>query len=47
MAAKKKKTAPKKKRAPRGVKTTAIAVADMPEKERIERAQHLETIPLP
>ena len=47
MAAKKKKTAPKKKRAPRGVKTTAIAVADMTEKERIERAQHLETIHLP
>ena len=42
MAVKKKAT--KKKR--RG-KTTAIAVADMTEKERIQRAQHLETIHLP
>ena len=41
MAAKKK---PRKKR---NVKTTAIAVADMTESERIERAQHLETIHLP
>ena len=41
MAAKKK---PRKKR---NIKTTAIAVADMTEKERIERAQHLETIHLP
>ena len=39
-----KKKAAKRKR--RG-KTTAIAVADMTEKERIERAQHLETIHLP
>mgnify|MGYP003134827387 CR=1 FL=1 len=44
---KKKATAKKKKRLPRGVKTTAIAVADMSENERIERAQHLETIHLP
>ena len=43
----KKKTTPKKKRLPRNVKTTAIAVADMTESERIERAQHLETIHLP
>ena len=42
----KKKTAPKKKR-PRNAKITAIAVADMTEKERIQRAQHLETIHLP
>ena len=39
-----KKKAAKRKR--RG-KTTAIAVADMTEKERIQRAQHLETIHLP
>ena len=42
MAAKKKTTRKK-----RNTKTTAIAVADMSEKERIERAQHLETIHLP
>ena len=42
MAAKKK--AAKKKRKS---KTTAVAVADMSEKERIQRAQHLETIHLP
>ena len=47
MTAKKKKITPRKKRLPRGVKTTAIAVADMSENERIERAQHLETIHLP
>ena len=42
MAAKKKTTRKK-----RNIKTTAVAVADMSEKERIERAQHLETIHLP
>jgi hypothetical protein len=39
--------AKKKPRKKRNIKTTAIAVADMTEKERIERAQHLETIHLP
>jgi hypothetical protein len=39
--------AKKKPRKKRNIKTTAIAVADMSENERIERAQHLETIHLP
>jgi hypothetical protein len=39
--------AKKKTRKKRNIKTTAIAVADMSETERIERAQHLETIHLP
>ena len=43
----KKKATAKKKRLPRNVKMTDVAVADMSEKERIERAQHLETIHLP
>jgi len=46
MPAKKKKTAAKKK-LPRRVKVTDKAVAQMSEGERIERAQHLETIHLP
>ena len=46
MAVKKKKTAAKKK-LPRRVKQTDKAVAQMSEGERIERAQHLETIHLP
>ena len=45
MAVKKKKAA--KKKLPRRVKHTAKAVAEMSEGERIERAQHLETIHLP
>lgn len=39
--------AKKKTRKKRNTKTTAIAVADMSENERIQRAQHLETIHLP
>jgi hypothetical protein len=46
MPAKKKKTAAKKK-LPRRVKQTDKAVSQMSEGERIERAQHLETIHLP
>ena len=46
MAVKKKKTAAKKK-LPRGRKVTEKAVAEMTEVERVERAQHLETIHLP
>ena len=46
MAVKKKKKAAKKK-LPRRVKQTDKAVAQMSEGERIERAQHLETIHLP